>query len=257
MEKMSKDSINLQGEGNKRIYGAITGLLIALSSYLMLYSINPNLVQLHLNLQKVQVDGFGGATAPPGTTGIGSGNTVGGVPTAGSIGGGAQGTPITPGSTAMNGLQQPGETAAQAILRNALYAADPAHPLDTCSVAGTDGGNKGCAYAVNDIVQSALGQPIGGNLSTAAMYQALQTNPNFKLVPEGLAGAKPGDIVISPSTDGVTGHVGIEANNGAIISNSSGNGKVQQNFNNNAWLAYYSGTQGNKQLPTYVYHPVN
>ncbi|TSC66952.1 MAG: Uncharacterized protein G01um101472_582 [Parcubacteria group bacterium Gr01-1014_72] len=49
IQYMSTDAIGGKTEGRGRIQNAIGGLILALASYLLLYTINPNLVELNLN----------------------------------------------------------------------------------------------------------------------------------------------------------------------------------------------------------------
>ena len=76
----------------------------------------------------------------------------------------------------------------------------------------------GCAEAVNEVVRLAIGQEVGGKLSTTKMYQSLLTDKRFKQV------MKPdlGDIIISPTGYGQgIGHTGIISDNGRVMSNNS------------------------------------
>ncbi len=53
----------------KRIWAAIGGLLLALSSYLILQTINPDLVNFNLNIEKQKLQKTGGATGGSATGG--------------------------------------------------------------------------------------------------------------------------------------------------------------------------------------------
>lgn len=93
-------------EATKRIWAAITGLLIALSAYLILNTINPNLVGASLDLGNI-----GNITPPiidPGTPGGGGGNP-------GNTGGTGGGTPSGVGLTENDARNQ---LAAAGILVN-------------------------------------------------------------------------------------------------------------------------------------------
>lgn len=128
---------------------------------------------------------------------------------------------------------------------------------DTSSVPGTDGGNLGCAAAINAIVTEALGYPAGGGHSTAMMYQALKNNTT-QWKPVDPQSAIPGSIIISPNDHGKYGHAGIIVDAGGnIVANSSGPKKIMQRFNLSTWKQYYEGKLG---LQTYSFThtgPVN
>lgn len=117
----------------------------------------------------------------------------------------------------------------------------------TANMAGTNGGRLACAGAVNEVVRRATGQPVGGGLSTASMYQALRSGRGT-LVP--LNQAPPGAIIISPTQGSNTGHVGIIGENGLVYSNSSSRAAFSQNFTISSWVNYY---QGQKGLPVYAF----
>ena len=237
IQYVSSDAWSKKSDGKERIFAALFGLLIAFGSWALLNTIDPRLLSTELTLQKVtieEIEIFTDLPNPPQPTGIGPGNT---------------------GSPTQNpGLQEEGETAAQAILRSAQYAASADHPLNTCNAAGTSGGKKACAYAVNEIVEGALGKPITNGLGTAEMNQTLASSPHFTTIGNDLSKALPGDIIMSPTQGSNTGHVGIceTPGCGSIISNSSSRAKVEKNFNATSWNNYYSK---NKGLPVVVYRP--
>mgnify|MGYP001586349386 CR=1 FL=1 len=79
----------------KRIWAAIGGLLLALSSYLILQTINPNLVNFNLNIEKKGLQQTGGATG-----GSAGGTTDGGSINAGGVDTGA--TDTSEGATGGN-----------------------------------------------------------------------------------------------------------------------------------------------------------
>lgn len=98
----------------------------------------------------------------------------------------------------------------------------------------------GCAETVNAIHKKAFGDPIGGDVSTLRMYKCLQTRFDFKQVQD----PQRGDIIISPTGSGGTkevpnGHVGIMADNGVIMSNSSANGLFLKNYTLASWRNRY------------------
>jgi Bacteriophage peptidoglycan hydrolase len=96
-----------------------------------------------------------------------------------------------------------------------------------------------CAESVNDVVFAAFLENVGGGLSTASMYQALQSNTKFAEVSSPLKG----DIVISPTGTGngqlSNGHVGIVGDNNQIMSNNSENGIWDIHYTVASWRARY------------------
>ncbi len=101
-------------------------------------------------------------------------------------------------------------------------------------------GRLACAWAVNRIVSDALGRPVGGGLGTATMVVVLKRMDVS--LPEHQF--EPGCIIISPTTGGVTGHVGIIGRGDLIYSNSSSEGMWRQNFDMARWIAYYKTRRG-------------
>ncbi len=212
---------------------ALWGLAIAICAYALLYTINPNLVEFNFNLTRT--------------------------PASSSIFGNSQGsTGIVPANNgnfdhnlfALSGPRMNNETNAQAILRNAQFAAN--NRSSTCNISGTNGGRLACAATVNSIVEVATGQAVGGGLSTANMYPVLQNSNRFTPVSGGINGAQPGDIIIAPTSGGNTGHVGIceTAGCGSIISNQSGSATVGRNPG-----SYWANQYRNLQI--YVFRPLN
>jgi hypothetical protein len=86
LERMTKDSVIQIGDGKKRIQSAIMGLLLALSTYMILYIINPALTRVSLNVKDVKITGDGanaeiknpGGTPGSETDGTDTGGTPGG-----------------------------------------------------------------------------------------------------------------------------------------------------------------------------------
>lgn len=98
-------------------------------------------------------------------------------------------------------------------------------------------GMFGCAESVNKVAQIALGKPIGGAASTAAMFTALHNTTRF--VPIESDKTLPGDICICPtgqSTFGVQlhGHVGIVGNLWNM-SNDSETATWEANYKRDSW----------------------
>lgn len=121
--------------------------------------------------------------------------------------------------------------------------------------AADDFGVLGCAETINELARRAWGHPIGGGLSTAAMWECLKDTSKFTNVLPAYATA--GDIIISPTGSHPRavlqhGHVGLVAQFG-ILSNSSETGTLEENYNIKSWVNYYTNYGG---LPTFVYRPV-
>jgi hypothetical protein len=98
-------------------------------------------------------------------------------------------------------------------------AAAAAAYYNTDTSAGPDGGNKACAWAVNNILQNDGIAPLGDGVSVASMWDALQYGGRG--TPVDQSSAQAGDIVVW-KTDTVS-HVGIcySADCSQVISNSS------------------------------------
>ena len=109
--------------------------------------------------------------------------------------------------------------------------------LDSKHVTGTNNGHLACAWAVNEVVRQALGHPIGGSLSTAGMFDALESKNIAKPIKQ--VEAAPGSIIISPTEDDTHGHVGIVGKDGKIYSNSSEEGLFEQNYDFDKWRKRY------------------
>ena len=198
-----------------QLTGIMWGIGIALGAWLLLNIINPKLVAFNIS----SLTGYAN-DATPATGG-------GGAPAGGGTGGGSGGGGGGSGGTSVPSRPAPPPGTRSAAILNQAEAS--VGTLQTCDVPGTSGGRRGCAYAVNTIVERAIGSPAGGGLSTAGMYTAIKSNPNFVLVPGGLADSQPGDIVLSPTNVGENdiGHVGIRSTTG-FIANSSRAGMVER-----------------------------
>jgi hypothetical protein len=99
----------------------------------------------------------------------------------------------------------------------------------------TNNGRLACAWAVNEVVNRAIGSPVGGGLSTIQMSKALVAK--HREVSESEAG--PGMVVISPTEGKNVGHVGIVGADAVIYSNSSKRGVFTDNFTIESWKAFY------------------
>jgi hypothetical protein len=109
--------------------------------------------------------------------------------------------------------------------------------LDSKKITGTNNGHLACAWAVNEVVRQALGHPIGGNLSTDGMFDALQSKNIGKPIQQ--EEATPGSIIISPTQGDTHGHVGIVGEDEKIYSNSSEDGLFEQNYDFGKWRKRY------------------
>jgi hypothetical protein len=236
IQYMTIDAASSKDSGKKMVQAAIGGLVLAFAGILILNTINPKLTELNLSFNPLMQTG-----------------TVVEQQIMNAVAGYNQITPEQYAEMVRTGKIPTNLTpAAQKILAEALNSVGT---LKTGAIPGTDGGNKACAAAVNKIIEAATGQQAGGGLSTAAMYTALQSNSKFQLVGSSYANAQPGDIIISPTSGGSTGHVGIVAAQGAtsIISNSSKNAEVRANHSATSWNSYYGEKKG---LPVYIYRPL-
>ncbi|MER9280705.1 hypothetical protein [Mesorhizobium sp. M0522] len=111
---------------------------------------------------------------------------------------------------------------------------------------GTNGGRLACAWAVNRVVERALGRPIlagPSGLATANLVKVLRAKHVKVREPV------PGCIVISPTQyhpRANIGHVGVVGANNDIFSNSSRQAKWVRNFTVDSWNRYYGDR---KKLP--------
>jgi Bacteriophage peptidoglycan hydrolase. len=100
----------------------------------------------------------------------------------------------------------------------------------------------GCAEAVNRIFKECFGYEIGGDVSTARLYQVLLSGPRFTKI-KAPNRALRGDIVISPTGYGsgaiANGHVGIFSDDGKIMSNNSYTGLWEENYDSYSWVKRY------------------
>lgn len=105
--------------------------------------------------------------------------------------------------------------------------------------------NFGCAITLNNLSTKAWNKTIGGGASTTLMYEALKDTTRFTSVLE--SNALPGDIIISPT--GLAkdptqhGHCGAVAQFG-ILSNSSEDGAVHEQWTIPTWNAFYKDYLG-------------
>jgi hypothetical protein len=124
--------------------------------------------------------------------------------------------------------------------------------LITHDVPNTNHGHVACAWAVNQVVERAIGRPVGGGLSTTAMGEILAKTQTA--LPE--QDITPGMIIISPTHGGNVGHVGIigevktPISATVIYSNSSSRGVFMHKFTLGSWKSFYRDHKG---LPVFFY----
>ena len=222
-------------EAKDIIFSALIGLTLAFLSYTILYLVNPNLLKIGLpgNLTAIQYSGNFNVVLIQPYIDPANGNQV--VTN--------QGFQLT---SADAGPQKPGESAADALARNARASVG----VSTANVPQTNGGRLACAYSVNEIARNAYGQPIGGGLSVDAMAQSLAGNSNYTVIPNAnndLSQLKPGDIIISPLVGADGGHhlitsdehVGVYVGDGQVVSNNSGRAQIGNPYDAAGWANYY------------------
>jgi hypothetical protein len=203
-----------QSEGKEWIKSALFGLLLLAGAYLILYTINPNLVNLGLpTLQSVNI------AAPSGGINLGATNPGGVISGNQKIGA----TSFSPGVTG-------------SATENAISVGAIAY-YGTNTSSGPGNGTVACAWAVNNVLTQAGIAPLDSN-SVQSMENAL-TSGRGTLVNSSAAVA--GDIVI----EGNDGHVGICMNDGCtqVLSNSSSNASFSWKSGTN-----FSGTGGTSRI---------
>ena len=272
LEYVSTDSIQGKSNGRERIKNAIIGLLLALTSFIILRQINPNLLKSDLNVESTQSTGTVGGSAidlvnrPP-VDSLAAYPTVQGI-----VYQGMEGVPgyVVGGGTTVGG----GVLSSSGMGARILQAAQSILNQKLCYPAATENGNKGCGFAFGLIMQRAgitfKNLNPSTMLSTININSVLKSDPRFYLVTSDVQSigraininlALPGDIIISPSGYHITtreyktGHVGIVETPGAgrIISNDSGDKEIQSNYafyGPYGWQARYRTKQG---LDTYIY----
>jgi len=249
IQYMGTESVFNKGENKSRITNAVWGLLILLGCFIILKTINSDLLTLGPNPQSLNVKVTGADVSSSWDSFVSSNPT--------------------------------GKTC------DAIFATATANVgVSTEDAQGTNNGNVACSFVVDTIIEKATGTyTSGGNcvspeLKTTSLQTELAGSNKFTEVADvtpslnssmalfsppaifqssdlsiiniakfGLL-AKKGDIIISPTTGSISGHVGI-CNDGCanIISNSSSQHKVLSNFTFNTWT-----TDPNfKQLPLYLY----
>jgi hypothetical protein len=98
----------------------------------------------------------------------------------------------------------------------------------------------GCADSVSKILSKAFPKSIKGSISTAELFNQLNSSSSYSRIKLYL----PGDIIISPTGKGKTGkipngHVGIVSEKDRIMSNSSATGTWEENYTVTSWVKKY------------------
>ncbi len=270
LEYVSVDSIQGKSNGRERIKNALLGLLLALTSYIILRQINPNLLKSDLQVDSVaSIGGIeGSAVSLKGEEmvivqniqdasqnallyGFNPAGGVGGM-IGNAVGSAVGGVSYVPGAVSPAGLR----ILASAKNNVGLKICTVMSPADRVA---TNNGKVGCAFALSKIMNDA-NVPVGKILGTAEIKSYLAGDTRrFSLVSvNSLTSALPGDIVVSPTSGKSTGHVGIVETVGAtrIISNHSGDGtsgdpaEIQSNHSGTGWLNNYTNKKG---LSTYLF----
>lgn len=111
----------------------------------------------------------------------------------------------------------------------------------------------GCADSVSKILLKTFPGVIKGSLSTAELFNQLNSSKEFTKVSQ----FRFGDIIISPTGSGTgglsNGHVGIVGEDETIMSNSSATGLWTSNYTIATWVARYRKLGG---YPIYFFRKI-
>lgn len=125
---MSTDALQGKEEGKARIWNSVKGLVLVIGAWLILYTINPGLLELRLSIDTIEIKG------PPSVSG-----------------GGALGTGATPGR-----VMTPEEEADSNRIKKLLEGTDPNQKIvGTYSDACTKGQTTGCVN-LNGLQQTVI-----------------------------------------------------------------------------------------------------
>ncbi len=108
----------------------------------------------------------------------------------------------------------------------------------------------GCVDTVTTLLR--LVRPETPHMLSTARFNEWLKDPKNGYEPV-LDGIQSEDIIISPTTGAVTGHVGIIMNDGLIGSNNSAGpnkGRFTQNYTMNSWMSYF---RMKRKLSVYIY----
>ncbi len=213
---MTSDIYGLKTQAKKDINAAVVGLLMILGIYIFLYTLNPNLVKMHLQIQPTKMI-------------QGSGVEIYDWPKSNPV---------------LASFYNPaGGNAAQAIAAAAQYAKDNPMANTECSV--TNNGRTACVYTVDQIVKSATGVSPYAGLDIPGLDNALRNNSNYEYVGTDLTALQNGDIVVS--NNGNLRHTGVVVNgeiynNDSNASEASGGKIIIKSSNPTNWQNYFGST---------------
>ncbi len=240
VEYVSTDAIGGKEEGKERIQNAIFGMILALSSYIILQTIDRSFTRSDIKMETLEVTVEEiiriDATVAPN---IEQDKTLGNEEV---------------GSQGDLGLVE-GQGSSK-LVESALKAAGNGEgAVITSTIAGTDGGNKGCAVAGSIMLKNA-GYDLGTNYSTIELHNKLKADSRFTYLGEDITQIQPGDIVMAVTgvVNGVpqTGHFAISVGGGSsaeLISNRSSQGRV-----NGGWKAdAFKKFEADKGLPLKIF----
>ena len=223
VEYATTDSITGTSAGRAKITQALSGLILALCTYLIFNTINPALTKCELQTKSVALQGVSVSSGSSGGTGTNSNGSTG------------NGGSLVPGSVgATGGVSDNGWA-----IYNAVETS-----LNTCQIS---------AGTVENILENS-GYGLGGGVGNGELYDQLKNNSGWSLVPGGLKDSLPGDVVVTPSdmSRNVHGHTGFVTSDGGatIASNSSQTGTISNNYTATSWTNSVEQSRG---LQTYVY----
>src|SRR3990167_2884047 len=113
----------------------------------------------------------------------------------------------------------------------------------------------GCVESLEVVIKDAIGQEVGGQLSTIKMYNRLLSDRRFQRVVD----PQIGDIIISPTNGQIIGHTGIISDklsdrlsdkNFLIMSNRSSDSLWSEHLTLSIWRVKY------RELPTALFRLV-
>ncbi len=99
-----------------------------------------------------------------------------------------------------------------------------------------------CVEALNQIGIECFGKPFCYGASTITLETVLRGSTRFQLVK--MADARPGDIIVSPTSGSKIGHTGIVSDDGKIMSNKSATGLWSEHWTVVDWCRVYGREYG-------------
>jgi hypothetical protein len=199
IEYSISEAFSTKENAKKRMQSALFGLLLALSSALLLQTINPELLNLEIEMEALDPVGSGQSAVTDGSN---------------------------PEFQSEPNPQAPIESSGD--IQQDIYNAARAYENSNTS-GGPNNGRLACAWAVNNVIRNAGYQPVNGN-AVRSMESALQSGRGEQI---DKSEAVAGDLVIQTGSGG--NHVGICLNSGcsSVLSNSSSRASFSwtSNFN--------------------------